>query len=131
MIDDTASQETTIVATYSTRRDAEMAQERLDETGIEAFIRADDAGGMHPQLQLPHGVQLVTLEREVDRTHAVLRDAGLLPSRPGLGHDDETTSTEPSNLTFTSDRPLFSATGIAYLVVFALLVLGLMIAVAL
>jgi len=45
MIDNLSSEKTAILAVYSTRRDAEMAQDRLDEAGIQAFIAADDAGG--------------------------------------------------------------------------------------
>lgn len=140
MTDDVRTEETTIVATYTTRRDAEMAQERLDEAGIQAFISADDAGGMHPQLQRPHGVKLVVLGREAEFAHSTLEDAGLLPAgREGssadeeMSADDALTPEEPEeasseNLTFSMDRTMFSATGIGYLVVFGLMVLGLLLA---
>jgi len=137
MIDDAAHEESTIVATYTTRRDAEMAQDRLRDAGIQAIITADDAGGMHPQLQLPHGVKLVALDREADRAHALLQDAGLLPSEgaetsPTDWPDDEADpDTEAESLTFSMDRPIFSATGIVYLVAFGLLFFGLLIAVLL
>ncbi len=138
MTENAASEESRIVATYTTRRDAEMAQDRLQEDGIQAIITADDAGGMHPQLQLPHGVKLVALGREAERAHSILQDAGLLPpetaeSSPSDGPDDRAEqSTEASeSLTFSMEQPLFSATGIAYLVAFGLLFFGLLIAVLL
>jgi len=74
-----ASDETTTLATYTTRRDAEMAREYLDDAGIRTFVRADDAGGMHPQLQRPHGVQLVGMSRTASRARSLLEEAGLLP----------------------------------------------------
>ena len=43
---------------HSTRRDAEVAKEYLQDQDIEMSVRADDAGGMHPQLWRPHGVKL-------------------------------------------------------------------------
>lgn len=79
MTEDLSSEATTIIATYSSRRDAEMAQDHLDGEDIRAFIRADDAGGMHPQLQQPHGVKLVVLQRAAQYAYDVLDDAGLLP----------------------------------------------------
>jgi len=50
-----SSEERTVFAVYSTRRAAEVAQEHLKDEDIEAFVQSDDAGGMHPQLQRPHG----------------------------------------------------------------------------
>jgi len=74
-----ASDETTTLATYTTRRDAEMARDYLDDAGLRTFVRADDAGGMHPQLQRPHGVQLVGMSGTASRARSRLDEAGLLP----------------------------------------------------
>ena len=72
MAEGLASEPTTVAATYSTRRDAEVAQSRLRDEGIESFISADDAGGMHPQLQQTQGVKLVVLQHAAAEAHAVL-----------------------------------------------------------
>jgi hypothetical protein len=80
MTEDLSAEATTIIATYSSRRDAEMAQDHLDGEGLRAFIRADDAGGMHPQLQQSHGVKLVVLQRAAPDAYDLLDDAGLLPA---------------------------------------------------
>ncbi len=79
MTEDLSAEATTIIATYSSRRDAEMAQDHLDGEGLRAFIRADDAGGMHPQLQQSHGVKLVVLQQAAQSAFDVLEQAGLLP----------------------------------------------------
>ena len=78
--DESSQQQSTVVASYSTRHDAEMARDYLDEAGISAFIRVDDAGGMHPELQRVHGVHLVVLGNGAARqAHKALQEAGMLP----------------------------------------------------
>jgi len=84
------SEETTILATYVTRRDAEMARDYLEEAGVRTFVRADDAGGLHPQLQRPHGVQLVGMSGATQRARALLDEADLLP-------DDELEAPAPES----------------------------------
>ncbi len=78
--DESAQQQSTVVASYSARHDAEIARDYLDEAGISAFMRVDDAGGMHPELQRVHGVHLVVLGDEAAReAHKALQEAGMLP----------------------------------------------------
>ena len=116
-----------------------MAKERLEASGMESFVLSDDAGGMHPQLQRPHGVKLIVLEREADRARDMLREAGLLPSEaeahesPGNAVEapSPSASADSADLTFSMDRSVFSATGIAYLVVFVLMVGGILVGLAL
>ncbi|MFB6248449.1 MAG: hypothetical protein ABEL97_07760 [Salinibacter sp.] len=72
-------EETAIFATYTTRRDAEVARDYLDDAGIRTFVRADDAGGMHPQLQRAHGVKLVGMRGAAPRAREMLAGADLLP----------------------------------------------------
>ena len=55
---DQSDEETMVFAIYSARRDAEVAKEHLQDQDIETSVRADGAGGMHPQLWRPHGVKL-------------------------------------------------------------------------
>ena len=71
-------QETAVIATYSSRRDAEIAREYLEDEGISAFFSADDAGGMHPELQRSQGVDLLVLDAAAERAVALLEEADLL-----------------------------------------------------
>ncbi len=73
------TEETTVLATYSARRNAEMARDYLADADIRAFVSSDDAGGMHPQMQRPHGVKLVGMRGTAQRARSLLDDAGLLP----------------------------------------------------
>jgi len=88
-----SSEETTVFAIYSTRRDAKVAEEYLKEMNIEAFVQADDAGGMHPQMQRPHGVKLVGMSSAAQDAYQALSDADLLPQtveqREDTGEGDE------------------------------------------
>ena len=59
----------TVFAIYSTRRAAERAREYLDDADIEAFVQADDTGGMHPQMQRPHGGKLVGMRSAARDAH--------------------------------------------------------------
>lgn len=72
-------EETTVLATYSARRTAEMARDFLADADIQAFVSSDDAGGMYPQMQRPHGVKLVSMRGTAQRARSLLDDAGLLP----------------------------------------------------
>ena len=46
------------VGTYPAEALAELARMRLEEIGIEAFVAADDCGGMLPFFQAATGVRL-------------------------------------------------------------------------
>lgn len=97
----TASQtdeRTTVIATYSTRRDAEVASDYLDDADIRTFVSTDDAGGMHPQMQRPHGVKLVGLEGTAQQAYDRLQEADLLPSE---GHGPSPGTESADNLTFS------------------------------
>lgn len=78
MDQDLSSQETAVIATFSSRRDAEIAREYLIDEGISAFFSADDAGGMHPELQRSQGVDLLVLDAAAERAVALLEEADLL-----------------------------------------------------
>jgi hypothetical protein len=121
MIDNLSSEKTAILAVYSTRRDAEMAQDRLDEAGIQAFITADDAGGMHPQLQQPHGVKLVVLERAAQHAQGVLDDAGLLPHH----HEPAEHEAYDDDRAFSTGRSVAIAAAIVFLLLLGLILLDL------
>ncbi len=41
-------QDVVVIATYTTRPDADVAKSALEGSGIQACIEGDDAGGMYP-----------------------------------------------------------------------------------
>jgi len=55
--------------TFTNEFEAEMAQVRLKDAGIIAFIAKDDCGSMEPHLQLTRGVELKVQEK--DLSHAI------------------------------------------------------------
>jgi hypothetical protein len=44
------SSDLTVVSTFPSTADAQIAKGILDEVGIESMIRADNAGGMYPAI---------------------------------------------------------------------------------
>jgi hypothetical protein len=52
--------------------DAEVARGALQAAGIDAWVRSDDAGGVHPGMWTARGVQLFVKEEDVARADAVL-----------------------------------------------------------
>lgn len=118
-----SSEESTVIATYSSRRDAGMAKNRLEEAGIQAFISADDAGGMHPQMQRPHGVKLVGMSSIAPEAREVLEEAGLLPSSGEADSPQQRSRPDhPEDLTFSTEQSTFT-TGFSVLV--AIFIIGL------
>lgn len=120
------SDETTIIATFSTRRNAEVARDYLADAGFETFVRADDAGGMHPELQRSQGVELVGMTGSANEARTALDEAGLLPefengdrTRP---EQDERSARGFLPFTTRGSIPLF------FLVVVVLILLGLFVA---
>lgn len=109
MARDLSSEETTIFAIYSTRRNARMAQEYLQGENIETFIRADDAGGMHPQLQRPHGVKLVGMSRAAQDAYEALKEADLLPAPMEDADDERGREASPLDTTEETKSPTMSA----------------------
>jgi len=94
-------EETTILATYTTRRDAEVAREYLNDTGIRAFVQSDDAGGMHPQMQRPNGVKLVGMSGTAREARSLLETAGLLPDDGRRPDGEDALADEADDLTFS------------------------------
>ena len=109
------AEHTSLIATFPTRRHAEQAKERLDDHGIRAMVTADDAGGVHLDLQHVHGVHLRVLENDVHAACTILDDTHLLPkreARPGVDGDD-------ASLVFSKTR-WAGATSRAALILFVL-----------
>ena len=53
------SDEVVVLKTFNNEIEAGMAQQMLQEAGIQAFVFKHDAGGMEPHLQRTNGVRLV------------------------------------------------------------------------
>lgn len=70
------SEETVVVATYSSRHDAETAKSFLSDQGITAFVTADD---VHPPLQITEGSRVRVMSRDLPAAREALNDAKMLP----------------------------------------------------
>lgn len=123
MSSDPSADETTVFAIYSTRRDAEMAKEYLREADIETFVRADDAGGMHPQMQRPHGVKLVGMQSAAQDAYEALDEANLLP-QPVEQRDDQEEAGETADLTMSMGGLAGTLGAVAVLLVLLYLLLA-------
>jgi hypothetical protein len=62
----------TVVGTYATRTDAEVAQATLASEGIVSVLQADDAGGAYP-FDLSGAAHLLVDRRDAERARAFLR----------------------------------------------------------
>lgn len=92
------TERTVVVATYSSRRNAEIARDYLIAADIQASVSADDAGGMYPQMQRPHGVKVLALGSAAERAYAELEGADLLPESAEAARP---MSEEGTSLTFS------------------------------
>ena len=61
-----------VLETFSNRIEAEMAAGLLESEGIEAMVRADDAGGAYPMLQFVRGVRLMVAKEDEARAREIL-----------------------------------------------------------
>jgi hypothetical protein len=116
-------EETTILATYTTRRDAEVAREYLDDAGIRAFVQSDDAGGMHPQMQRPNGVKLIGMSGSAQEARSLLETAGFLPD-DGQRPAEDALSEEADDLTFSLNGTAGILGGMAVLLLLLLFLFG-------
>jgi hypothetical protein len=66
----------TTIQTFSNRPEAEAAKTLLQESGIVALVKADDAGGMRPELNLSGGVRLQVQTKNAEEAREAL---GLAP----------------------------------------------------
>jgi hypothetical protein len=64
-----ADSDLVVVSTFPSVADAQIAKGVLDESGIESFIRADNAGGMIPAIG---GADLLVRAEDVERADAAL-----------------------------------------------------------
>jgi hypothetical protein len=61
-----------VIATFPNRTLASLAASLLEVEGIEAFILADDAGGLYPMLQFLRGVKLLVAPEDEERAKEIL-----------------------------------------------------------
>lgn len=78
MAKELTSEETTVVAKYSNRHDAETAKSFLADQGISSFVTADD---VHPPLQLTQGVRLRVMTGEAQTAKKALQEVDMLPGQ--------------------------------------------------
>lgn len=67
-----ADSTTVVIATYPTRSAADVARGVLKSEEIDAHIVTDDAGGLHPELAMNQGVNLVVRESQARQAKAIL-----------------------------------------------------------
>jgi hypothetical protein len=58
-----------VVSTFPSTPDAQIAKGVLDDAGIDAMIRSDDAGGMYPAIS---GAELLVRREDVQRANDAL-----------------------------------------------------------
>ena len=59
------------VRTFVNRFESDMAKSALEAAGIECLVRADDAGGLRPDMQV-RGVDLLVRAEDAKRAEAIL-----------------------------------------------------------
>ncbi|MGE4056455.1 MAG: hypothetical protein AB7F99_16830 [Vicinamibacterales bacterium] len=62
----------TVVRVFLNTYEAEVARGALQASGIESWIRSDDAGGLHPGMWVARGVQLAVRSEDADRAEIAL-----------------------------------------------------------
>ena len=61
-----------VVAEYSNKIEAELAQGALAAADIESMVSADDAGGVQPGLWVGEGVKVLVRAEDLDQAKKVL-----------------------------------------------------------
>ncbi len=62
----------TCVKTFLNRYEADLAKGFLESQGIEAFVSADDSGGMRPALAFSGGVGLMVKNEDAEEALGIL-----------------------------------------------------------
>lgn len=83
---DKDSGEPKVVATAGSHPEALLIAGLLQNNGIEAFVRADDAGNQFPSVDV-NGIEVLVSAEDAERAGAILRGAEPL-------RDDETVATD-------------------------------------
>jgi len=66
----------TVLRTYGSEMEAEMAAAMLGAYGVEALVTTDDAGGMYPQMAQLRGIKLLVWEKDLEEARALLEAEG-------------------------------------------------------
>lgn len=78
-----------VARVFSSRLNADLATQRLEEAGIRVVVAADDCGGMYPSLSVTGGIRLLVSETDLPWAKAILdrleEDSGV---KPGLAAGD-------------------------------------------
>jgi hypothetical protein len=74
--------ELTTVATFSTRAEADLAQERLQNEGVEAFVLDEMTAGVMPYLTRAWGIRLQVPTAQLDKAREALGVDAAPPARP-------------------------------------------------
>ena len=72
--------QTSIVARFHYRHQAELAHGYLESAGVDAALLVDDAGGMDVGLAFVNPARIVVRAEDEERARGVLIDAGMLES---------------------------------------------------
>ncbi|MCH7891094.1 MAG: DUF2007 domain-containing protein [Gemmatimonadetes bacterium] len=70
--------QTSIVARFHYRHQAELAHGYLENAGVDAALLIDDAGGMDVGLAFVNPARIVVRAEDEERARGVLIDAGML-----------------------------------------------------
>jgi hypothetical protein len=70
--------ETTVLAHFHYRHEAEIAQGYLNDAGIRSALFADDGGGMYVGMAFSRPVRLLVRKGEEQAAREVLVDSGML-----------------------------------------------------
>jgi len=66
------SDDVVVLKTFSNEIEAGIAQQVLQNGGVNAFLFKDDAGGMEPHLQRTSGVRLLVNRVDAESAHHIL-----------------------------------------------------------
>ena len=67
------SDDVVVLKVLSSEIEAEIAQQVLQNSGVNAFLFKDDAGGMEPHLQRTSGVRLLVNRVDAESAHQILQ----------------------------------------------------------
>ena len=66
----------TLLEIFNSEIEAELTRQRLEASGIEAYVSKDDAGGARPDLQLIRGVRLLVSKDDIETAKELLQPEG-------------------------------------------------------
>ena len=73
-----ARTQTTVVARFHYRHEAELARGYLESAGVDSALFIDDAGGMDVGLAFVNPARLIVRVEDEERARRVLTDVGIL-----------------------------------------------------